>query len=189
MPDMPHRPVETASGRRSPTSTTDRAIVGMFVGVALVVALVGALTLIGGDREPVAGGSPVPASSEDSSMETSRPTPRPTPEPNRPTPTVPAVEVNWAANPTGERLAIGEVITYECVPGGHPFPIWGTDVYTDDSSVCTAAVHFGLITLQSGGTVQIRIHPGEVEYLASTRHGIVSQAWPSWPRSYRFVVP
>jgi hypothetical protein len=189
MPDLPHRPVETSPGHRSPMSIADRAIVGMFVGVALVVVVAGALTLVGGDRGLVAGGSPVPSTSGGIPAATPRPTPRPTPDLPSPTPTIPALEESWAANALGRSLTIGEVVVYECLPGGRPFPIWGTDVYTDDSSVCTAAVHVGLITLESGGSVRIRIEPGEAGYLASTRHRIVSEAWASWPRSYRFVTP
>ena len=48
----------------------------------------------------------------------------------------------------GDRLAIG------CpAKGATNQSIWGTDVYTDDSSVCVAAVHAGLINSRDGGMV------------------------------------
>ena len=58
--------------------------------------------------------------------------------------------------------------------------VWGTDVYTHDSSVCTAAVHVGRITLASGGTVTIEMRPGQASYLGSTRNGITSNSYGAW---------
>jgi hypothetical protein len=71
--------------------------------------------------------------------------------------------------------------------GGAPGSVWGTDVYTDDSNVCTAAVHAGLITVQGGRTVTIEIRPGLTSYAASTRNGIASGSWGTWSGSYVFV--
>jgi hypothetical protein len=64
--------------------------------------------------------------------------------------------------------------------------VWGTDVYTDDSSVCTAAVHAGLITLAGGGTVTAEIRPGQSSYKGSTRNGITSSPYASWLGSFIF---
>ena len=65
--------------------------------------------------------------------------------------------------------------------------IWGTDTYTDDSSVCTAAVHSGAISLAAGGTVTIEIRPGLDAYRSSTRNGITSVPYGSWHGSFVFV--
>jgi hypothetical protein len=78
---------------------------------------------------------------------------------------------------------------YDCPPAGVADTIWGTDVYTDDSSVCTAAVHSGLITLAEGGAVTIEMRPGRDSYAPSTRNGIESLAWGQWSSSFRFVEP
>jgi hypothetical protein len=67
--------------------------------------------------------------------------------------------------------------------------VWGTDTYTDDSSVCTAAVHAGLITLASGGPVTFEMRPGLDSYEASTRNGIASRSWGVWSSSFVFVTP
>ena len=90
----------------------------------------------------------------------------------------------WRATASTHRGNDGEQIEYDCPPGGQEFTIWGTDVYTDDSSVCTAAVHVGTITLAEGGTVTIEIRPGEEEYDASERNGISSSAYPAWGGSF-----
>ena len=60
---------------------------------------------------------------------------------------------------------------------------WGTDLYTDDSTVCAAAVHAGVIS-DSGGVVKVTIQPGQSSYTSSTRNGVTSHSWGSWGGSY-----
>ena len=84
---------------------------------------------------------------------------------------------------------IGDKHAYDCPAGGTPSPIWGTNLYTDDSSVCTAAVHAGLITFEQGGTVTIKIRPGDRDYQASVQNHVVSQAWGISSGSFVFVEP
>ena len=62
--------------------------------------------------------------------------------------------------------------------------VWGTDVYTDDSNVCAAAAHAGLIDLARGGSFIVSILPGEPSYEGSSRGGVTSRAWGSWRRSF-----
>lgn len=69
-------------------------------------------------------------------------------------------------------------------PAAHP--IWGTEFYTDNSSICTAAVHFGVITAE-GGKVTIQELDGLVRYEGSERNGIVSQSYGDWFFSFQFV--
>lgn len=88
------------------------------------------------------------------------------------------------ANPFRDR--IGETIEFECDPEGEASSVWGTNIYTDDSSVCTAAVHVGLIQFAEGGTVKIEILPGEQEYIGSTSNGVKSSNYGSWGGSFRF---
>lgn len=71
--------------------------------------------------------------------------------------------------------------------GGTAYDIWGTDIYTDDSSIGTAAVHKGLITFAAGGTVKIRILPGQDSYMGSTAYGVTSLDYGSWDGSFEFV--
>jgi hypothetical protein len=65
--------------------------------------------------------------------------------------------------------------------------VWGTTTYTDDSSVCAAAVNYGLITIEAGGTVTIEIQPGLASYTGSTKNGITSLSYGAWSGSYIFV--
>ena len=101
---------------------------------------------------------------------------------------VPTGGLDWNANATVFAGKNGLLVAYKCPPNGTLGTIYGTGVYTDDSKVCTAAVHAGLITVASGGTVTIKILPGRPSYAASTRHGVTSQAYGSWSASYSFVI-
>ena len=85
-------------------------------------------------------------------------------------------------------LDIGKQFSYDCPPGGLLYRVWGTGSYTSDSSICTAAVHRGLITVEGGGPVVIEIRPGQDSYRGTRRHGVTSRAWlQPWPRSFVFV--
>ncbi len=65
--------------------------------------------------------------------------------------------------------------------------IWGTDIYTTGSSICSAAVHAGIINAKNGGRVQIRIHPGEKFYNGTTRHGVTTNRYDKYPWSFKFI--
>jgi hypothetical protein len=65
--------------------------------------------------------------------------------------------------------------------------VWGAGVYTDDSSICTAALHAGILTQASGGTVTIEIRPGQSSYTSSSQNGVTTTAYGSWHGSFVFV--
>lgn len=107
------------------------------------------------------------------------PTPRVTP--------VVTIEDAWLADAMRHRGREGAEYEYECPPHGVLGPIWGTKIYTDDTSVCTAAVHAGVITRAYGGTVTIIIRPGLDAYEGSVRSGIASQPYDRWDGSFEVV--
>ncbi len=72
-------------------------------------------------------------------------------------------------------------------PGGSAGPIWGTDIYTNDSSIGTAAVHAGLITFNAGGKVTIELVEGKPSYEGSSRNAVTSNSYGNWGGSFRFV--
>jgi LCCL domain-containing protein len=82
---------------------------------------------------------------------------------------------------------LGDQFLFQCPPGGRDSGIYGTDTYTNDSLVCVAAVHAGLISIAAGGSVTIQLTPGLNTYVASTRNGVASSSWGSWPASFVFV--
>lgn len=93
-------------------------------------------------------------------------------------------DTGWSATAKDLRGRNGERFSFTCPANGGAFTVWGTDVYTDDSSVCTAAVHAGVITFVGGGTVSIEIRAGQSSYAGSTRNGVSTKAYGSWGGSF-----
>lgn len=63
--------------------------------------------------------------------------------------------------------------------------VWGTGIYTDDSAVCAAARHAGVLP-PTGGRVSLRMAPGCEAYEGTDRNGVVSEEYGSWSRSFTF---
>jgi hypothetical protein len=93
----------------------------------------------------------------------------------------------WKATAARQHGLNGQKFNYSCPPGGELLTVYGTGTYTDDSSVCTAAVHAGKITKAEGGSVVIEIKPGQKEYDASTANGVTSNAYGDWGGSFSIV--
>jgi hypothetical protein len=87
---------------------------------------------------------------------------------------------------TGERGKNGQQFSYTCPANITINSVWGTDTYTDDSRICSAAIHAGKITQAGGGLVTIEIAPGQASYLGSSRNGVTSSNYGSWVGSYIF---
>lgn len=92
----------------------------------------------------------------------------------------------WGETATSMRGEDGKTADFDCPPGGTAGRVWGTNTYTDDSSVCTAAVQVGLITFDDGGTVTIEIAAGLDEYFGSTHNDVESQPYGAWEGSFVF---
>ncbi len=76
-------------------------------------------------------------------------------------------------------------ITCTCAPGRLSGSVWGSDIYTQDSSVCAAAVHAGAIPA-SGGVVTAKAAAGCKAYHGSSRNGVASGDWGSYDASFYF---
>jgi LCCL domain-containing protein len=104
--------------------------------------------------------------------------------------TVPAVDPGGTgSNMTASALpgSTGDRFVYTCPAYGSPGTVWGTAVYTDDSSACSAAVLEGRITLAGGGTVTVELRPGQGSYKGSTSNGVSSNSYGRWGRSFALV--
>jgi LCCL domain len=97
---------------------------------------------------------------------------------DQPTADETALDTNWNTTADEYFRETGKVVVFDCPSAGIPQDIWGGPYYSYDSSVCTAAVHNGRITLKKGGRVTIQIREGLKEYKASRSNGITSQEWP-----------
>lgn len=95
----------------------------------------------------------------------------------------------WALTPSSAEAPVADVFLHTCPPGGLAHAVWGgTDgVYTADSSICTAAVHAGFITIEHGGTVKVTRLAGLEDYgPGSTYNGVTTRDWQRpWPESFR----
>lgn len=89
-----------------------------------------------------------------------------------------------ATNLPGES---GDRYLVACPDGCGTDTIWGTGVYTDDSSVCSAAIHNGIVTAE-GGVFSLVLLPGRDDYRSTQRHGVTSSHWATWARSFAAVL-
>jgi hypothetical protein len=97
--------------------------------------------------------------------------------------------ISWSTGTGKWKGQWGRRETLRCPPAEDGLePVWGTDFYTDDSPVCPAAVHAGLISSAQGGIVTVEVHPDHSPYHGSMRNGIRSRTWMDpWPASFTFV--
>ena len=110
------------------------------------------------------------------------------PTPMNPPPPPSSGAIAWSdkAFEIGLRGKNNQQFSYGCPAGGTAYTVYGTDVYTDESSICTAGVHAGKITLTNGGTVTIEIRAGAASYTGSTRNGITSSNFGAGSGSFIF---
>lgn len=94
-----------------------------------------------------------------------------------------ATVIGWSDSATGYRGSPGTHVVW-CPPGGTAATVWGAGPYTDDSSICTAAVHAGAITLLAGGQVTIRTAEPLASYPASTANGITTIAYGPYEHAF-----
>lgn len=66
--------------------------------------------------------------------------------------------------------------------------VWGTDIYTDDSSLATAVIHAGLLRDGQQGVIRVTVLAGQSSYQASNRNGVSTSSYGSWYGSYRVAL-
>lgn len=91
------------------------------------------------------------------------------------------------ADPGSPQCWIGEEqqTYFVLVMGQSTGPLWGTDVYTADSTIATAAVHTGILAPGIAGVVKLELIPGQESYSGSERHGVASRDWGPFATSFR----
>jgi hypothetical protein len=62
--------------------------------------------------------------------------------------------------------------------------VWGTDVYTDDSDIPTAAVHAGLLKPGEKGTITMTIVKSPDQYEGCTRNDVTTSPWGQHPSGF-----
>jgi hypothetical protein len=95
------------------------------------------------------------------------------------------IEAGCSFNATQIAGEPGSAHRVSCPPGcSRTTSIWGSDFYTADSSICTAAIHAGLIG-DNGGDFTVIIEPGRPAYRGTRRNGVLSADYGSFRLSYR----
>ena len=86
------------------------------------------------------------------------------------------------------RPQVGKVITFVC-PSNLILnrEIWGTDVYLDESPICTAGVHAGVLTPGTSGQVTIVMGAGAQSFQGTQRNGVTSLNYGPWSSTYSFT--
>ena len=94
--------------------------------------------------------------------------------------------ISWTQTAQTYRGQTDDVVFY-CPKNGQLGEVSGSDVYADNSSICSAAVHGGLITVADGGAIAIRLLAGESKYMATTQNNVTSHPLGPWFGSFTFT--
>lgn len=115
---------------------------------------------------------------------------------NTPTQSVPsavstsdAVPIGWDDSPA--RLGISSKLDQDfpfiCPPGGDIGYVAGTRIYYSNSSICTAAVHSGLINTRDGGQVKISIKGVQNSFSGTVSNQVESRGGGKRNESFIFI--
>jgi hypothetical protein len=90
------------------------------------------------------------------------------------------------APPTMQGLCehIGETYYFR-VRGDNDGPVWGTDVYTGDSSLAAAALHAGAVKAGVQAVVRVNVVAPLRAYSGSSRNGVTSSSFGPYGTAYR----
>jgi len=87
-------------------------------------------------------------------------------------------------NLLGLHTQVGKTFHFD-VTGQTDGALWGTDVYTSDSSLATAAVHAGKVRSGERKVVRVTIVPPLSSFQGTTRNGVISGSYGPYPGAYR----
>jgi hypothetical protein len=93
----------------------------------------------------------------------------------------------WSATGLGLAGTAGTRFNFWCPPNGRAHPVVGDGIYSAESSVCSAAVHAGSLTLGAGGNAIVELAPGRDSYSSATRNGITSLTGGRSPASFLVI--
>jgi len=76
---------------------------------------------------------------------------------------------------------------YFRVSGAIEGPLWGTDIYTGDSSLATAAVHAGLVEPGQSAVVRVDSVAPPPQFSGCVRNGVTSHDFGRYGSAYRLA--
>ncbi|GIJ58008.1 Hsp70 family protein [Virgisporangium aurantiacum] len=96
-------------------------------------------------------------------------------------------DADWSTTAEEHNDDIGKTVAYKCPAGGSPNTVWGSEPFTSDSSVCTAAVHAGWISLADGGWVKLQMQAGVDSYQGTEQYGISTTDYGPFRWAFSFT--
>lgn len=97
------------------------------------------------------------------------------------------VSIEWSTSIRELGLETAERMKVTLPAGGIEKEVWGSDPYTGDTPIGSAAVHKGLLTFAGGGTVTVEMLPMRSFFGGSERNGIASQEYDAPNDAFTFV--
>lgn len=85
---------------------------------------------------------------------------------------------------TAFRAQVGKTLCFR-VTGALGGSLWGTNIYTADSTLATAAVHAGVLKPGQTGIVKVTLLAGVAAHVGSTQNGVTSSGYGPYPFSYQ----
>lgn len=82
------------------------------------------------------------------------------------------------------RGSVEKTLEFDVV-GHDTCPVWGSNPYTDDSCLATAAVHSGAVKVGERGRITITLLPGAPAYPGSEANGVPSLGYGPWSHAFR----
>ncbi len=79
---------------------------------------------------------------------------------------------------------VGKTFLFK-VTGAAGSTLWGTEMYTLDSGLATAAVHMGIVKVGETGYVRVTILGPSANFVGETRNGITSNPYQTYPGAYK----
>ncbi|CAK8684613.1 unnamed protein product [Clavelina lepadiformis] len=89
--------------------------------------------------------------------------------------------------PLGQSSAVSFEVNCPAYCSNSVGNVWGDVIYTDDSSICRAAIHDGIITESTGGKVRFFFTDGQNSYRGVLRNSVQSSSYGSWQKSIKFT--
>lgn len=81
---------------------------------------------------------------------------------------------------------VGQVLKFRLV-GAPQGTVWGTDVYTADSSLAAAAIHGGVLQPGVTSIVKVKLVDPPAQFRGTVRNGVGSNAYGAYPKAFQFV--
>ena len=75
-------------------------------------------------------------------------------------------------------LSQGKAYLCACPAQAEAAPVFGSDVYAENSGICSAAVHAGMLKQEVPGQVLFHVIASPPVFKGATRNGVKSEVWP-----------